>query len=268
MIDYIYKDLFARSDTKKELMITFDGGTITNHEMHQGSFTLEESICSESSLVFGTCESSILKFKVHNIFTDLKNKWLDVAIILNKDTSNPFKIGRFKVESDVPTADGRKRDVTAYDVLHDIINADVAKWYNELLPNKESTVTMKQFRSSFFTHFGVEEESIELANDSIIVAKTIETEELSGKTVINAICEINGCFGHIGRNNKFKYIYLEEMTDALYPSHDLYPKNDLYPVQPRGASLVTGVYIPPATYEAYVTKNITGSLLTRSAKLL
>ena len=188
MIDYIYKDLFAKSDTKKELLITFDEGTITNHEMHQGSFALEESLCSESSLVFGTCESSVLKFKVHNIFTDLKNKWLDVSLFLNGDISNPFQIGRFKVNSDIPTADRKKRDVTAYDALHDIINSDVAEWYNRILPNENSTVTMKQFRSSFFTHFGVDEEDIELVNDSIVIAKTIQPEELSGKTVINAIC--------------------------------------------------------------------------------
>ncbi|MBQ6613536.1 MAG: hypothetical protein IIX19_07455 [Alistipes sp.] len=92
----------------------------------------------------------------------------------------------------------------------------------------------------------------------MVIRKTIEPEELSGRTVLKAILELNGCFGQIGRDGKFRYIFLEKLSQALYPSHDLYPSEDLYPVKPNGATLGTGVYIPPCTYEDYVTDLITG----------
>lgn len=263
MITHEYSTLFGNDSIDKQLVITTDNGavTITNTELHNEAFTLEEKICDENNLVFGLAEPSKLEFTVSNVFTDLKNKWLTVTTTLNKDTANSFQIGRYKVYSDIPTADRKKRNVVAYDALYDVLQADVSTWYNSILPNQNSTTTLKEFRNSFFAHFGIEQEEVTLVNDNMVVAKTIQPEELSGKTVINAICEINGCFGHIGRNGKFKYVFLEQIKDALYPSHDLYPSEDLYPIKVTGATLTTGLYIPPATYESYVTSKISGLVI-------
>lgn len=104
-----------------------------------------------------------------------------------------------------------------------MINADVAEWYNTLLPDKDSVTTMKAFRDSFFGYFGIEQADAQLVNDDMKVEKTVEPEELSGATVLNCICEINGCFGHIGRDSKFHYIYLEQEIQGLYPRNNLYP---------------------------------------------
>lgn len=263
MITHEYSTLFGNDSIDKQLVITTDNGavTITNTELHNEAFTLEEKICDENNLVFGLAEPSKLEFTVSNVFTDLKNQWLTVTTTLNKDTANSFQIGRYKVYSDVPTADRKKRNVVAYDALYDVLQADVSVWYNNVLPNENSKTTLKAFRNSFFAHFGIEQEEVTLVNDNIVVAKTIQPEELSGKTVINAICEINGCFGHIGRNGKFKYVFLEQIKDALYPSHDLYPSEDLYPIKVTGATLTSGLYIPPATYENYVTRKISGLVI-------
>ena len=263
MITHEYSTLFGNDSIDKQLVITTDNGavTITNTELHNEAFSLEEKICDENNLVFGLAEPSKLEFTVSNVFTDLKNQWLTVTTTLNKDTANSFQIGRYKVYSDIPTADRKKRNVVAYDALYDVLQADVSTWYNIILPGQNSTTTLKAFRNSFFTHFGIEQEEVTLVNDNMVVAKTIEPEELSGKTVINAICEINGCFGHIGRNGKFKYVFLEQIKDALYPSHDLYPSEDLYPIKVTGATLTSGLYIPPATYESYVTSKISGLVI-------
>lgn len=263
MITHEYSTLFGNDSIDKQLVITTDNGavTITNTELHNEAFALEEKICDENNLVFGLAEPSKIEFTVSNVFTDLKNQWLTVTTTLNKDTANSFQIGRYKVYSDIPTADRKKRNVVAYDALYDVLQADVSSWYNSILPNQNSTTTLKAFRNSFFAHFDIEQEEITLVNDNMVVAKTIQPEELSGKTVINAICEINGCFGHIGRNGKFKYVFLEQIKDALYPSHDLYPSEDLYPIKPTGATLTTGLYIPPATYESYVTSKISGLVI-------
>ena len=132
MVNYPHNNLFNLGDTERQIKIAFTGGTITNKEMHQGSFSLTESLCSEESLRFGTCESSVLQFKVHNVLTPLAGEKLTVYEVLNGNTAEPFNYGKYKVQSDMPTADRRYRDVVAYDAMYDILNADVASWYNNL----------------------------------------------------------------------------------------------------------------------------------------
>lgn len=255
MIDYKYADLYAQDSIDKQVKIEYDGGTITNEDLYSESMELTESLCSESELRFGSCEASVLKFKVANIFQPLKDKWLTVSETLDGNTDVPFQLGRYKVYSDKPTADRRYRDIVAYDAMYDIINADVADWYNTLLPDKTSTVTMKQFRTSFISHFGLEQEEIDLVNDDMVVEKTIEPSEISGKDVFSAICEINGCFGHIGRNGKVRYILLPRYIEGLYPANDLYPSDDLFPRNPNTTKIGNNLYIS-CKYEDYVTHKI------------
>ena len=217
MVDYEYSNLFQQSSVDKQLIIETDDKTvkITNNELHQQKFELEESLCSENQLKFGSCEASSIKFTVSNIFTSLKDKWINASMVLDNHTDVPFQIGKYKVYSDVPSGDKSYREVTAYDALYDIINTNMAAWYNALT----FPLTLKEFRDSFFNYFGIEQEKIELINDSMNIEKTIDTDELSGKDVICSICEINGCFGHIGRNGKFVYIILTQKAEGLFPSH-------------------------------------------------
>ena len=78
MVKYPNNNLFLYGDTDRQLKIVFSGGTITNKEMHQGSFELSESLCSQESLVFGASEASVLKFKIHNVLTYLIGETLTV----------------------------------------------------------------------------------------------------------------------------------------------------------------------------------------------
>lgn len=257
MVNYQYAELFKKDSIDKQLTIETDDKTtkITNVELHQEQFELTESICSESELTIGSCEAAALKFTVSNIFLPMKGKMITVKTVIDNNTANPLQIGRYKVYSDTPTADRTKRDIVAYDSLYDVINADVAEWYNTLLPDKDSTTTMKAFRNSFFGHFGIEQADIQLVNDDMKVEKTVEPEELSGATVLNCICEINGCFGHIGRDGRFHYIYLEQEIQGLYPRNDLYPADDLYPREPKSTRISKSLYIS-AQYEDFLVKTI------------
>jgi hypothetical protein len=257
VVNYQYAELFKKDSIDKQLTIETDDKTtkITNVELHQEQFELTESICSESELTFGSCEAAVLKFTVSNIFLPMKDKMITVKTVIDNNTANPFQIGRYKVYSDTPTADRTKRDIVAYDRLYDVINADVAEWYNALLPEKDSTTTMKAFRDSFFGYFGIEQADAQLVNDDMKVEKTVEPEELSGATVLNCICEINGCFGHIGRDSKFHYIYLEQEIQGLYPRNNLYPADDLYPREPKSTRISKSLYIS-AQYEDFLVKTI------------
>lgn len=257
MVNYQYAELFKKDSIDKQLTIETDDKTtkITNVELHQEQFELTESICSESELTIGSCEAAVLKFTVSNIFLPMKDKMITVKTVIDNNTANPFQIGRYKVYSDTPTADRTKRDIVAYDRLYDVINADVAEWYNALLPEKDSTTTMKAFRDSFFGYFGIEQADAQLVNDDMKVEKTVEPEELSGATVLNCICEINGCFGHIGRDSKFHYIYLEQEIQGLYPRNNLYLADDLYPREPKSTRISKSLYIS-AQYEDFLVKTI------------
>ena len=257
MVNYQYAELFKKDSIDKQLTIETDDKTtkITNVELHQEQFELTESICSESELTIGSCEAAVLKFTVSNIFLPMKDKMITVKTVIDNNTANPFQIGRYKVYSDTPTADRTKRDIVAYDSLYDVINADVAEWYNTLLPDKDSTTTMKAFRDSFFGYFGIEQADAQLVNDDMKVEKTVEPEELSGATVLNCICEINGCFGNIGRDGRFRYIYLEQEIQGLYPRNNLYPADDLYPREPKSTRISKSLYIS-AQYEDFLVKTI------------
>ena len=252
MVDYTNFDLYTEETVDKQLVISFDGGTITNEDLHQEEFELTESLCSDSQLTFGSCEASEVKFRISNVFTSLKDKWLTITQILNGDTENPLQIGKYKVYSDKPTADRSYRDIAAYDVMYDIINADVVAWYNGLT----FPMSQKAFRNSFFAFFGIEQEEVALVNDDMTIEKTVEPSVLSGKDVIQSICELNGCFGHIGRDGKFQYIHLENSAQGLYPSNDLYPAEDLFPIQSASTTVEKSLYIS-CEYEDFISQSIT-----------
>ena len=253
MVDYAYSNLFQQSSVDKQLIIETDDKTvkITNNEFHKQKFELEESLCSENQLKFGSCEASSIKFTVSNIFTSLKDKWINASMVLDNHTDEPFQIGRYKVYSDVPSGDKSYREVTAYDALYDIINTNMADWYNALT----FPLTLKEFRNSFFNYIEVKQEEVELINDSMTIEKTIDTDELSGKDIICSICEINGCFGHIGRNGKFIYIILTQKAEGLFPSNELYPEDSLYPIEKKSETFRENRYIS-CEYEDYEVQPI------------
>lgn len=258
MIDYEYFELFQNDSVDKQWKIEYTGGAISNEDLFSQSIELTESLCSEKELRFGSCEASVLKFKVANIVRPLINTWLTVSVIVDNHTDVPLMIGKYKVTSDKPTADRRHREIIAYDAMYEIIGADVAPWYNSVLPEENSSMTLRQFRESFMRHFDLEWVVPEggLANDRLTVKRTIEPEQISGLDMITAICEINGCFGHIGRDGKFHFVCLPQSIQGLYPRNDLYPKNDLFPVNPKSSPVGRNKSYIKCEYEDFITKGI------------
>lgn len=228
-----YNDLFKNSVVKKMSITSSGGVTITNENICSEQMSLEESLFSDSNLRFGECESSCFKIRVADIAHNFVGEWLDVYMdvytdeegflltesgdylltetgdkILLKESgeSGHIHIGQYKVYSDKPTNDRRWRDLTCYDAMHDILNADVAGWYGNLT----FPMTVKDFRDSFFTEIGITQETHTLINDSFqLLGGFVVEGELSGKTVLNSICEFNGVFGHINSDKKFEYVSLD-----------------------------------------------------------
>lgn len=265
MINSNLKEKYWDSATDKQMVISVVGTNqkIDNSMLEIGTFALEESLCSESELKFGACEANCVKFTARNTAGNIIGKTISIEETVDGDSENPMPYGFFKVASAVPTADRTKRQITAYDAMYDIINTDVKSWYAGL----SFPMTLKQFRDSFFAHLGIAQVETSLVNDSMTVNKTIvaaqtddssavtEESAISGKTVVTAICEINGCFGNINREGKFEYVFLKAITSALYPAEDLFPADNLFPSDANTESM-TGHYIT-FDYEDFQSQAIT-----------
>ena len=231
MINYAYQSLFYKDNIEKQLNISFTGGSITNTNIRAEEFELCEDLCTGNEIVFGECNANKITFVVGYYANSIAGKTITVTTTPSGGTA--FQLGKYKVLSDYPTADKKFRKIVAYDALYDILKADVRAWYDTVLPNNSTTLTLKQFRDSFFTHFGVTQESATLPNDNMTVTRTINPSCITGKTVLKCILELNACFGKIGRDGKFKYVSLEKPTSGLFPATTLYPSTTLYP-QKRG----------------------------------
>lgn len=259
------KELYFKEYADKQMLISVDGTKIAfdNSMIESEAFEMDESLCSESELKFGSCEANSVKFTVHNTPGSIVGKNITITETVDGDTEHPFQYGKYKVYSDVPSSDRTKREITAYDAMYDIINADVKSWYAGL----SFPMTIKAFRDSFFSYLGIEQAAAMLPNDSMTVNKTLvatqtddssavtEESAISGKTVVTAICEINGCFGNMNRDGKFEYVFLKAITSALYPREDLFPADDLFPSDANTESM-TGHYIT-FDYEDFQSQAIT-----------
>lgn len=212
---------------EKHLYIkVLDTGTvITEANLESENFTLEESICSEQNVTFGACEASMVSFAVYNIPEELNQKMIEISQEINGES---VPLGTYRIETATKRdGDTRWRDITAYDRMTEL-DKDVTVWY-EGFWNGRTSATIKEFRVSFFAYMGFDIVDQELPNDNVTITKTINPESVKGRYIAQMIGEVNGCFGHFTRENKFKYISLSALS--LYPSETLYPAEDLFPAE-------------------------------------
>lgn len=258
------KELYYTESIDKQLNIEVIGTkhVIDNTTREQDTFTLTETLNDGTELKFGSCMPNQISFTGREVPIATKGMKLRPVEILEGNEDDPFVYGTYTVQSDTPTADRTKRQIVAYDAMYDIINVDAKSWYDGL----SFPMTLKAFRDSFFAHLGIEQKETTLVNDSMTVNKTLVTTQsedssvtaeatISGKTIIEAICEINGAFGNIGRDGRFEYVILPSIVSALYPAEDLYPADDLFPSDSNSESM-TGHYIT-FDYEDFQSQAIT-----------
>lgn len=177
--------------------------TIGNDSIANEAMTFEEMVCENSSLKFGSCNASSFSVEVKDTEHTFKNETLSATMTTGDFTRN---IGKFKVYSDNKTDDKTRRKIVAYDAIYEAKNKDVADWYLGLV----FPMTLKAFRDSFFVYLGITQVDVALVNDDMTVEKTLSPTTMSALTVMEAICEINACFGHINSDGEFEYINLFE----------------------------------------------------------
>lgn len=218
------KKLYEQSNIR-DLTLEFGNGvTITNDNIASESMTFEEMICENNSLTFGSCNASAFNVEVRDTEHSFKGESLNVTL-----TSGSYarKIGSFTVVSDNKTDDKLRRKIVAYDAIYGVKDIDVSEWYLGLT----FPMTLKTFRDSFFEHIGITQEDVSLVNDNMSVEKTINPTTLTALTVMESICELNACFGHMNSEGNFEYVNLRDRLDTIYPSNDLYPSETLIPMK-------------------------------------
>lgn len=232
----------------REITLSFGNGvTIGNDSIANEAMTFEEMICENSSIKFGSCNASSFSVEVKDTEHTFKNETLDATMTTGDFTRN---IGKFKVYSDNKTGDKTRRKIVAYDAIYEAKNKDVADWYLGLvLP-----MTLKAFRDSFFKYLGITQVDATLVNDDMTVEKTLSPTTMSALTVMEAICEINACFGHINSDGKFEYINLFNKVGKVFPQATLYPGTDFYP---DGSAHEIDYKLSSLKYEDYKCKPIT-----------
>ena len=213
MINYQWPTDFTVEGKGKALLCYYASGQYLNNPYFEAdSLVLEEAICTADQLEFGTCLASSVEF---NVGAATNNLPVGQEIHFTMKCSGrglTLALGHYKVYSNELTGNKVWRKIKAYDKMADILNAEMVDWYNGLFPNAGDTITIKNMRDSFFNYLGITQVTTTLINDDVAVGKTINSTSISGKTIIEAICQINGVFGKIARNGNFKYVSLDSST--------------------------------------------------------
>ena len=209
------------------------------------SLTRTQTLCDSASLTFGECCATQVEVTVADVTMDVTGKEFALSVEVG---GYEMMLGIYKVKSFERQADRRLRKILAYDRMLNF-DVDVAAWYQGLT----FPLTLKQFRTSLCEYVGIKQRDITLPLDDMQVTKTIDPSQLSGRDVMKAICEINGCFGQIDVTGRFKYVFLG--ASGLFLSEELHPADDLFPSQLEGETLS---YYNPAgtTYEDFLVYGI------------
>ena len=165
----------------------------------------EQTLCDEEQVRFGSCAASCFKVDIKG--TSKRYIGLTVTPTISV-ASGSILLGTFKIIDDELSDNREYRSLTAYDVMKDILISNVASWYDGLT----FPMTLRVFRDSLFSHLGVAQESVTLIHDNMEVQRTVGVSgaELSGQRVLEAICEINGCFGTITNTGYFRYVSIDK----------------------------------------------------------
>lgn len=220
---------------------------IGNEQIVYESLKIIESICDNYILKFGFCEGAQFEIVVADVNQDLTGKEFIATVEIG---DYEMVLGIYRVKSFVRLeADRRKKRIIAYNRMTRFF-VDVTQWYNGLA----FPMTLKQFRDSICSYIGVEQLDTVLPLDDLQITKTIDPSIMNGGAVIQAICEINGCFGNIDKTGRFKYVFLP--NSSLFPSESLFPENDLFPSGMEDGELLSYYYQSKTTYKDFVVKPI------------
>lgn len=226
---------FCRPGQTEPFLTVYDGNRFVD-------MSLEESLCSDDNIEWGSCEASQIKLTIIGLNgAGIKGSEMTLyqtldgvfpaADLYPDDNTYPagyvMPLGRYVVQSAKKQANTDFWDVVALDYMSKF-DTDVVDWYNA----QPFPMPLRDFRASLCRYLGVSEAVPDyLPNDDMPVEKTIDAGELTGKDIFIACEQVNGVFGHFDREGILQHIALEP-NYGLFPATDLCPSEELYPVAP------------------------------------
>ncbi len=254
MIEYEYREKF--SDHKRVDWIIVPAGTVitpvsgedpdipegtayiidTEHLISE-SISIKESICSRKNLKFGQMEESYISFVIANDNIPLlADEMIDIYIYFDQDSDTIFQVGQYIVDKDQYTVDRRQRTIQAFDAIKTLKDWDITEWYNNYFSDGQRHM-IGLILVSLFNWVRDEQDEYKdspklpiylnpdyvLCNGLFAIGRTIESDTITFGFFMSGLLELNGCFGHIGRDGRFNCLTLKSydkepvrtVTDAL-----------------------------------------------------
>ncbi len=169
----------------------------------QGSVHLSEVIV-DSQITFGQLFCSEFEVTVYDI-DDISGKYIQVYMEDDGVYKNIFFGQVVSCKLDNTELD---RQIVAYDSAYALRDVNVAGWWNLFWADKE-TATVKECRESLLLTQEVPFEDVELDNDNVVIRKNVDFTYMAFGTVLQMLCEINGCFPHFSRNGTLEFIVFQ-----------------------------------------------------------
>lgn len=197
-IPEVVKELLKQDGVKKNFRVHFPNGEhedITNENLVSESVKFTESLCSQSDLKFGLCESSQLTFETFGI-DNISGCTIDCYFRIHGYDNAEIPLGRFIVDSSKKQRDMSRRTVVAY-----------SDYLNNPSRNKISEIEKAKWITKFASALAIEYNPIFLAianvseyidmDMSVFDKSDISNELLSGSNYVMSVS-----FGARGGSSK------------------------------------------------------------------
>lgn len=197
--------------------------TITNENMIEEQFELVESLNSAENWAWGSVEPSMVTFDIREDgrVPIIEDHIFRLYLYFDGDSDTLMYVGSYVFDQDKLSDDAKTRTVSGFDFMQGIRDTDIIDFYRGLfnaheepdpedpehtiwVPGREK-ITVLEARNKLFEYLDEEEgfpiiqETVELPNDTFEFAFDVDTEALSAGQFLEDICEINGRYGHFGR---------------------------------------------------------------------
>lgn len=250
------KSAYLGDSIHKTLTISFPNKniTFTNSDIISESFTLTESIETELYLTFKGCIASQCSFQVAQNVQDLRGQLVTVTIQAGETDVIPLFKG-YVDEQNNETQEDIITEFICYDPLYKIGSKNMQTWVD----SRTYPITVKNFRDQLFQNIGITQDTATLVNDSRTISENFKTfcDNPSATDIIKWICEANGVFGQYGRDGKFHYREIKNLTKGTYPSPTTYPSTTTYPSGENADIVIESGANLGLTYEPYEIDLIT-----------
>lgn len=246
------------------ITLAFSGGaTLTNNDIVLDSMRITRTLCDSEQISFNTVYASEFSIQIFNDGRKYDGQTVTVSLTAGTYSVN---LGTYTVVSNPRSNDRLYRTLTAYDSIAAVLSKNYADWHNGLKNNPPTTIGA--YRTAFFNHIGITQQSVTLCNDATAFKYAETTGALSGATILGELCSINGTFGYLDFDQVFRWVtpYIDA-SGMLVPSLTLYPSTTLYPASVDTAieSLGVDTYkVDTDSYdlgglacEEFITHNIT-----------